>query len=436
MTSKWFSQSQAVFLLAVLVFLFAPVYQSLDSRYTLMVSQNLIEKGSFRLNTIKGIEEAFPYYKAKGNFEFVNDNLYYLFPNASSVLSVPYVAYLNRFGMYLINPDGSFNTDLEVRMQRGLASILMAALAAVFFNTARLWLPAGWSWLVALTAAFGTQIFSTVSRGLWSHCWGIFLLGIALYLVARRERGFAVNPILLGTVLAWSYLVRPTFSVSIILISLYLLLRSRKLFIPYALTGLCWLGLFIGYSWYNYSKLLPTYFAGGRLGADTFWTAFAGNLVSPSRGALVYSPFIVVVMLLVVRYHRSLAAPVLALIAGMSILLHLAAISTFPHWWAGHCYGPRLMSDTVPWIVLLGIFGIDAMRRSLQGRQTKTAGFSAKFERALLSLLAVVFISFSIFAHGVGAFRPEVHNWNLVPESIDLQPERLWYWKVPQLLSF
>jgi len=388
-----FAKPMTVFLVTLLIFMMAPTFQSLDSRYSLMVSQNLIDRGSFRLNDIPGLAEQFPYYRSKGNFEVVNGDLYYLFPNASSLLSVPYVAAMNLFGGVVINPDGSFDTGLEVRLQRGLASLLMATLVAVTFMTSRLWLPVGWSWLVGLTAAFGTQIFSTATRGLWSHTWGILLLGTAIYLLARHLRGFPLNPYLLATLVSWAYMVRPTFSVSIVVVSAYVLLNIREAFLRYALTGLSCFALFIGYSWYNYGKPLPTYFAGGRLGSGTFWEALAGNLVSPARGVLIYSPFILAIPVLLVVYRRELKGPWLVAHACAAILLHLMTVSTFPHWWAGHSYGPRLMTDVVPWVMLLAILGLDAMRTASCDAKGDVRSTASAVFRVALPGVATLFVT-------------------------------------------
>jgi hypothetical protein len=205
--------------------------------------------------------------------------------------------------------------------------------------------------------------------------------------------------------------------------------------LPYALSGLCWLGIFLSYSWYNYGKLLPTYFAGGRLGSDSYWTALAGNLISPSRGVLVYSPFIVVVIMLVIIYSRTLVAPALTVHAALAIILHLLVISSFPHWWGGHSYGPRLMTDVIPWIALLAIFGIDALRNAWAAQRWKTLELMARVGRVFIVLIASSAILFSLFTHTRGAFVQETHNWNLVI-NVDEYPVRLWDWRQPQFLHY
>ena len=429
------SQPLLVFLVTLTVFLAAPVSQSLDSRYCLMVSQNLVDNGSFRLNRAPGVVEALPFYPFKSNFEVVNNDLYYLFPNGSSLLSVPYVAAMNRFGLNLLPPDGFFDIGLEIRMQRGLASILMAGLAAMVFTTARLWLPPGWSWLVALAAAFGTQVFSIASRGLWSHTWGIFLLSLALYVLARQAQEKRPYPCLLATLLSWGYFVRPTFSISILAVTALMLVKYRGAFLRYGATGASWLALFIGYSWFTYGKLLPTYYAGNRLGSQTFGTALVGNLVSPSRGVLIFSPVILVVIYLAIRFRRFLRNPSLAATAGAACVGHLLVVSTFAHWWAGHSYGPRFMTDVVPWLVILAILGIDAMRAALRaGEGVPADPVVGNWERRAVLAAGALLLAFSIFTHGRGAFSNDTHLWNVTP-NVDLHPEKIWDWGSPQFMT-
>jgi hypothetical protein len=163
---------------------------------------------------------------------------------------------------------------------------------------------------IAIGGAFATQIFSTASRVLWTDTWGTFLLGIALWMILRREtRKGELNGVILATLMAWLYFVRPTFSVHIIAITIYVLMCQRKYFVGYALTGACWLALFFWYSWHNFQHLLPSYYRASRLYFGVFWTALAANLVSPGRGLLVYVPVLFFVGYLLVRYRRQLVYP-------------------------------------------------------------------------------------------------------------------------------
>ena len=132
----------------------------------------------------------------------------------------------------------AYNPHGEVMIEAGLAALLMALLAAIFFYTARILLSPGWSAVIALGGALGTQVYSTASRALWSETWGILLLGVVIFMLLAHESGKRhLSPILLATLLSWMYFVRPTFAVPIVAISIYLFLFHRALLLRYAITG-------------------------------------------------------------------------------------------------------------------------------------------------------------------------------------------------------
>ncbi len=314
-------------------------------------------------------------------------------------------------------------------IEASLASLLMALLACTFFFTARLILPPGWSVLVALGGALGTQVYSTASRALWSETWGIFLLGFVVLLLVANEIGrHRFHPVLLASLLSWSYFVRPTFVLPILAITFYVLIFHKRFFLSYTLTGAGWFSGFIYYSWSHFGKWLPSYYQASRLQFDNFWIALAGNLISPARGLLVYVPVLFFVAYLLVRYRHQLTYPRLVWLSLAIISTHLIIISAFPHWWGGHSFGPRLATGLVPWFVLLGILALEAMLKA-----ATTAG-SLKGRRIQLvsgGLLLVL----SLFINTVGATEHATWLWNQRPLDIDKHPERLWDWRQPQFLA-
>src|SRR5213080_4733847 len=145
----------SIFALALLVFWFSPVHQITDSNYSMLLSEGLIKHHSFALDNYK-IPRFSPRYHDNTykngdmyQLELVGPHLYYYFPPGSSVLSLPFVAIMNASGISAANPDGSYNPAGEETIETTLAAILMAALASIFFFTARLALPLSWSALVA-----------------------------------------------------------------------------------------------------------------------------------------------------------------------------------------------------------------------------------------------------------------------------------------------
>jgi hypothetical protein len=339
---------------------------------------------------------------------------------------------MNQLGISAARADGSYNLNGEVQLEAILAALLMAAAAVTFFLIARLELPFKWSLLVALGAALGTQVWSTASRAMWSDTWGVLISAVVIYFLLAAGTGKReIKPVLLATLLAWSYFVRPTSSIAIVAITAYLFLHQRRYILRFLITGAAWLAAFFAYSWIHFGKLLPNYYSASRLNFHSFGPALTGHLISPSRGLLVYTPALVFLVYLLLRYRRGITQRRLVRLALFVIVGHLIVISGFDHWWGGFCYGSRLTAGLVPWLVLLAVLGLKAR---LSGAATAAAKTSRLAWAAQLSLGAVL-LAASVFINARGAIARETWLWNVYPVNVDRQPERLWSWREPQMLA-
>ena len=427
-----------LFALALAVFLRAPIHDVTDSAYSMMVSESLLKHHSFTLDQYalpRNEPKHWVDYVSNGQLytiELANGHLYYFFPPGNLVLSAPFVAVFNAFGISAANPDGTYNPEGETTIEYVLAALLMAGLTVIFFYTSRLVLPLAWSIVIALGGAFGTQIFSTASRVLWTDTWGTFLLGIALWMILRREmRKGELNGVILATLVAWLYFVRPTFSLHIIAMAIYVFLCQRKHFVRFALTGAVWLALFFWYSWHNFHHFLPSYYRAGRLYFGVFWTAFPANLISPGRGLLVYVPVLFFVGYLLVRYRRHVVYPRIVVMALAVTVVHLAVVSCFGHWWGGYSYGARFSTSLVPWFVVIAILAVQARRISLEKAVGAVSPVGKKLELSVGALLLLASVAINSF----GAADRKTALWNVRPQNIDLHPERNWDWRQPQFLA-
>jgi hypothetical protein len=362
----------------------------------------------------------------------VGERSYYFFPPGSAILSMPYVAVANAMGISAIDQNGIYQERGEVRIQKRLAALLMAGLSVIVFLTSRLILSFGWSLLITAATAFGTQIWSTASRAMWTQTWGIFILGFVIWLILRTETKQArLRPVLLATCLSWLYFVRLTFSGSIVAIALYVLIYHRAIFLPFLMTGCVWLAAFIGYSEYHFGRLLPPYYQADRLCfTNSFWEAFPGNLISPSRGLFIYVPVLAFLAYLLVRYRRS-CRPRLVVMAVGVVLIHLVAISLVLPWNGGHCYGPRLSTDLVPWFALLGMLAVEARLRWRENNPAQDSLFRVRTEWSFAMLLLVC----SVTLNGIGAISLDAWRWNALPTNVDQDSSRVWDWRHPQFLG-
>jgi hypothetical protein len=172
-----------------------------------------------------------------------------------------------------------------------------------------------------------------------------------------------------------------------------------------------------------YGSPLPPYYAAQRIGSTPhFFEALAGNLVSPSRGLLLFSPVLgLAVVGIVLKVGARTLDGVDVVLAGC-VLAHWVAISSFPRWWGGDAFGPRFFSDMVPFLVVLAVPVVAALATASGVRRTLALG-------ACSALVAV-----SVAINFAGAYLPSTWCWNVIPANLDTRPDRLWSWRDPQFL--
>jgi hypothetical protein len=424
----------AVFILTLAVFLACPVRQVADPRYSILLSERLLYHGSFALDprAFAGIaRQSGAGWHGIYQLELVEGRVYYYFPPGSSILSLPYVALMNAAGISATHVDGTYDLRGEKLVQASLAAVLMAAFSSLVFFSSRLLLSPGWSLSIALGVAFGTQVLSTTSRGLWSDTWAIVLLGLVVYLLLAAESGHVRLPVVaLATLVAWGYFVRPTNSVAVVAVTAWVILFHRSVLVRYLLAGAAWLVAFVFYSLSQFGQLLPNYYLADRLDFRSFWWALLGNLVSPSRGLLTFVPITLFVVYLAARYASDLPSPRLAALCAFVMVAHLIVTSGFSPWWGGHCYGPRFTAGLVPWLVLLTILAL-AARLSWRAREQVGRSWRWRIEIAVGSALLLT----SVAINARGAADSATARWNITPVNVDEHPERLWDWEHPQFLA-
>jgi len=429
-----------LFVLTSLVFMLSPIWGLSDARYSMLLSDSILLDHSTHLNRYQfpaPVQESSRCVSPSGpvalsytpyQLDRVDGNIAYCYPNGSSILSIPFVGAMNLLGVYPYTSDGRYNLAHEELIQRLLAALLMAGFTVVVFRTAVLVLSITPAVCIAVGTAFGTQVWSTVSRVMWSHTWLVFLGGLLTYELLKRERNAErPNPVIVATLVAWMYLVRPTGAVPIICVTVYMFLSCRNGFMHYALTGLAWFSGFVVYSWFTFGKLIPDYYLDSRTSISSFAsiaTTLPAILISPSRGLFVFVPASIFVFYLLARYWTTVPYRRLALLSLSILAIQIVLVSLWPAWWGGFSYGPRLLADVLPWLALLAILGCAARLRTAD---------NAKFSRAEI-VTAFSLLALSIAFNARGAISPATAEWN-VEVDIDRHPERAWDWSNPQFMA-
>ena len=222
---------------------------------------------------------------------------------APALLDAPVVAAYQWFGVTPAGPNGRWDSNIETRIMRFEAALVSAILCVVLYYTSRRLLAPLYSLGLTLAFAFGTQIFSTLSRPYWTHTWGAVLAALAIYFVVFPLRNRETLSAVLGaTCVSWSIFCRPQNFWTVAGLVAFLLVSRRwrqlRVFVEVRAS--------IGPSWVLCSRAWSTTRSRpattlseqvdkGRLAVEKVETVryqrnSLGSLFSPSRGLFVYVP--------------------------------------------------------------------------------------------------------------------------------------------------
>ena len=366
--------------------------------------------------------------------EACNGHWYNSYPIGGPVLTAPLtiaaVGVMNllqpitkRFHSPQSTVEGFLRADFDAAhpiIEMEVASFLLAVTAVIMYFIARRYLSERRALILALIFALATSAYSVSGRAIWQHTPSILLLTVIILMLLRAEE----KPWLVawvGLPVALSYTVRPTDSLFVIFFTAYVAVKHRQYLLNYLLLAAPVAAIFVWYNWSIYHQILSPYYHSPLDGFHPHnWLKFAeglaGNLVSPSRGLLVYTP---VFVFSIWSMARGLwRTPLTVWLSGLTLAHWIAVSSYVLCWWAGHCYGPRFFTDVTPVLVLFLI------------------PYLARWEE-LSRVVRVAFVVCALIGlamHVHGGWSAAVYRWSVDPTNIDSHPERNWDWKDPQFL--
>ncbi|MBK9518646.1 MAG: hypothetical protein IPO09_15095 [Anaeromyxobacter sp.] len=313
------------------------------------------------------------------------------------------------------------------------AALLLTALAgALVFLSARRWLAPWPAALLALAWGLGTPAWSLASQTLWQHPGDLFFLSLGAFFLVRRRGGAPVTPgepapggdaaggaarapaarlapidaALAGLAFSLAAACRPQGALFALAAAAVLLLTDRRAaaaLVAGALPAALALAAFNW--WYLGSPLrfgqveVGGAIALAKTGLADPWPfrlqeSLPGLLVSPSRGLLAFSPFLVFSAAgAVLAFRRPAFHPLRPLVVAAAAALVVEA--GWFDWWGGWSYGWRRLCDLGPALALLlvplaGWLGATWPRRAL--------------------LLALT--GWAVLLQGAGAFAYDLTGWN------------------------
>lgn len=236
-------------------------------------------------------------------------------------------------------------------MEKLVASLLAAAASVIVFLILR---REGNSWALplALAFAFGTNTWMISSQALWQHGTGELMIASALLLTLVQPS--AVRLMLLGAVCILICANRPPDALVAVALGAFVLWRDWRS-VSSLIAGAAVPAIFFLY--YNVSFMGDI--AGGygvvKPPGNFFqsdWSGLAGLLVSPTRGLLVFSPFLAVVVIGIVQRFRSPSTRVLTVLLTAAVVGQLLLYAQ-GDWRAGTAWGPRWLTDILPILIWL-----------------------------------------------------------------------------------
>jgi len=402
------------------------VITSYDSCWSIHIAMSILKKGDTNLDEYKELILPDDY-----RVEQINQHFYPFFPIGTPLLSVPFVFIADKLSGPLFSIDNLSEYLVEQRpytdpivqdIERFSASFIVVLTVILIFLIAQRYLGVNRATLLALVFSFGTSAWSTASRALWQHGPSMFMLTVAVYIILlARDKPSLVQ--FSSVPLACSYIIRPTNSLSILLLTILVLVQHRRYFLQYCFWASVVAIPFLLHNYSIYGDFLSPYYSPQRVARSShFSEALIGNLFSPSRGLFIFSPVLLFSIYGgILKVKRRDWNGLDFCLAGI-VTLHWIAISSFPHWYGGYSVGPRLFSDVLPYLMILLVPVIAELK------------ISGRFLDLVLTFGFISTVIVSALIHYRCATSLGPVRWNSLPVSVDHQPDRLWDWSDPQFL--
>ncbi len=409
-------------------FFWSKISISIDSIWSTYVALSIVREGNVNLDEYERVLSLAPHYRDRQGQHYYN-----LYPLGTPLMATPMIWFVDRFVQraFFIDLVAYYNQHAFVPhgLEACIASWIVAVAAALMYGVSCLFFQRRFApLLLTFIFAFCTSLWSTASRGLWQHGPSALMLAAAVYLVwlaeiHPRHRYWALR--LMAVCLSFSFWIRPTNALSIVILTGYVFWRHREQAVGYTLYGmLAAMPIFI-FNLKVYGHLTPTYYrTGGQLniGSPVFWEGLVGTLVSPSRGLFIYSPVLLFALYGIYVKIRQHQMTLLDLCLAVIPVLHWIVTSGHQVWWGGHSYGPRYFTEINVYLVYF-LIPVFAQIPSMRG-----------VKKAVLTSLLVCSIGFSFFVHYQGAMSREVNAWSAYPVDVNQEPSRLWDWTDIQFL--
>ena len=284
-----------------------------------------------------------------------------------------------------------------------IAASFIATLSAVFlYMSLKHLFSAKISLLCTLIYAFATSTWTISSQSLWQHGAVELFVVILLYLVVMNEKQENRNNFLLmGVFSGLLFFCRPVDGILLLPVIYYVLIHKtpEKLYYAGALT-LSSLP-FAAYNYYFFNNLFGGY---GALFSRFIFNfevimSFLGLIISPNRGLFIFSPVCLLAIFGIfwlTRMKTKKTMHYFFMVMAISIVCQIIPFGFFKAWWGGWCYGPRYLTELLPFFMIFLAIYFDNF--------SKTTWTKKGIKKYFIGFVIIILICWSVFVQIVGAF--------------------------------
>jgi hypothetical protein len=332
---------------------FFTIGPGIDIVATSFLPAAILENGDFALDQFQDyFRQAYPdpFFVAR-----VNGRLVSRYPVSTALIAMPFyglplgTGWLHNTGRdWLTYPRSLFAPA------KFAAAFLTALTVVMIFFCARELADARTSAMIAIVFAFGTSVWSTASQALWQQTASILFQALGIWFILRGKR-LGANAVAPGAFFfSLATIARMNDAFAAALFTLYVFFQYRAALWKWIAWAIPPVLFVLGYNTvYNGSPLVFGYQEGFlNLMSLPRLDGILGLFISPSRGLLIYSPFLLLSAVGLWRARTESNRLFYFCCAGI-FALNAVLLSTFQNWDGGWGYGTRLLVDGLPYAVLL-----------------------------------------------------------------------------------
>jgi drug/metabolite transporter superfamily protein YnfA len=336
------------------------------------------------------------------------DHVCSVFPPGMGILALPF------FAPFVLAGWEPLDLGLLVHGGHVVAAITEILATLVLWSVLRRFATPRWSLTLVLLYFLATSVRTVASQALWQHSGVHLAVASALWLVLREETVPLSRDFASGLVLGLGAVVRQTSG---------LVALGPHGFRPSRLVATL-MGAAIGIApllAYNDLAFGNSFEQGYGIKsfATPIQTGLYGLLASPSRGLLVYTPYLIFAFLALLRAWRW-PGEVAGRLRGLSLawLAALILYATYSEWWGGRVFGSRFLDDFAPILFAALAWG------------ASVGMLGSRLSRVVFAVMAAW--SFVLFQ--AAAFLYD-KSWDTFPVNVNDDSSKIFNWSDPQWLA-